>query len=110
MTVGVIGYGRIGRITARKLATHAVQQTLERLNEAQRAARIGDWDFDIATGAISWSQFWSSALYRAALRARPRATDQTPPVSRRSSSIACDISRATRPFPSRNGCIHNKRW
>ena len=39
----------------------------------------------------------------ATLRARPRAIDQTAPVSSASSSIACDISRATRPLPSRNG-------
>ena len=63
-------------ITARKLATHAVQQTLERLNEAQRAARIGDWDFDIATGAISWSQQVYGILGRDPALGPPRNYDE----------------------------------
>lgn len=36
-------------------AEQAMQRMLERLYEAQRVARLGDWDFEIATGAISWS-------------------------------------------------------
>jgi len=41
---------------------------------------------------------------------RARATDQTAPVSSVSSIMACDISRATLPLPSVNGCIHGRRW
>jgi hypothetical protein len=35
--------------------------------------------------------------------------DQTAPVSRMPSNVACDMRRATRPFPSRNGCIQSSR-
>ena len=36
-------------------------------------------------------------------RDRTRAIDHTPPVPSRDRNCACDMSRATRPFPSRNG-------
>jgi hypothetical protein len=56
------------------------------------------------------SQLECSLLYSWTLRARPRATDQTAPLSSLSSIMAWDISRATRPLPSMNGCIHRRRW
>lgn len=34
---------------------HETQRALERLNEAQRIGRIGDWEYDIASGRITWS-------------------------------------------------------
>ncbi len=42
-------------ITERKRAEQAADQTLQRLNEAQRIAQIGDWEWDLATQAITWS-------------------------------------------------------
>lgn len=42
-------------ITERKRAEAANVRALQRLNEAQRIGRIGDWEWDIATQAITWS-------------------------------------------------------
>nr|WP_290225307.1 PAS domain S-box protein [Trichocoleus desertorum] len=42
-------------ITERKQADMALQQGKHQLEEAQRLAHIGSWDFDPMTGVISWS-------------------------------------------------------
>ncbi|MBW4488870.1 MAG: PAS domain-containing protein [Trichocoleus desertorum ATA4-8-CV12] len=42
-------------ITERKQADIALQQGKHQLEEAQRLAHIGSWDFDPMTGVISWS-------------------------------------------------------
>jgi diguanylate cyclase (GGDEF)-like protein/PAS domain S-box-containing protein len=41
-------------ITERKRAEDAIEQTLQRLNEAQRIGLIGDWEYNLAKG-ITWS-------------------------------------------------------
>ncbi|MEA3207372.1 MAG: hypothetical protein QOE70_429 [Chthoniobacter sp.] len=41
--------------TERKRAEQASERTLQRLHDAQRIAQIGDWEWDIATQAITWS-------------------------------------------------------
>lgn len=52
----VIGASKIARdIGERKRAEEASMRARERLNEAQRIGQIGDWDFDLATGLITWS-------------------------------------------------------
>ena len=47
--------GIVTDITARKHSEKALERALERLTEAQRIGQIGDWEWDIATQAISWS-------------------------------------------------------
>lgn len=47
--------GVVQDITARKLAEEKLQNTKLRLANAQRIARLGNWDYDIATGEIDWS-------------------------------------------------------
>lgn len=42
-------------ITERKRAEIALNKNEQRLLEAQRLGRIGDWEFDVATGQVSWS-------------------------------------------------------
>jgi|CXWL01.1.fsa_nt_gi PAS domain S-box-containing protein len=42
-------------ITERKRSEQAAERALQRLTEAQRIGQIGDWEFDLATQAISWS-------------------------------------------------------
>ena len=42
-------------ITERKRAEAANARALQRLNEAQRIGRIGDWEWDIVTQEITWS-------------------------------------------------------
>ncbi len=42
-------------ITARKAAEQAIDHTVRRLTEAQRIGRIGDWEWDRTSGAITWS-------------------------------------------------------
>jgi two-component system, cell cycle sensor histidine kinase and response regulator CckA len=47
-------------ITDRRLADAALRRSEERLAEAQRAARLGSWDWDVRSGAF----WWSDELYR----------------------------------------------
>ncbi|WP_310571837.1 PAS domain S-box protein [Gemmatimonas sp.] len=47
--------GIVVDITERKRSQMTEQSAVERLNEAQRIARIGDWSWDITTGQIVWS-------------------------------------------------------
>lgn len=42
-------------IEERKQAEDASERALHHLSEAQRIGRIGDWDFELATGSITWS-------------------------------------------------------
>jgi hypothetical protein len=53
----------------------------------------------VAAGQVARGE---AALVCRNVSGRPLAIDQTPPVSSVSSSIACDIRRATRPLPSKN--------
>lgn len=48
--------GFIEDITERKRAEKALQLTCERLTEAQKTAKIGDWEADLLTGELYWSQ------------------------------------------------------
>jgi PAS domain S-box-containing protein len=59
-------------ISARKRAEQSMERTLERLNEAQRVGRIGDWDFDIAAGTITWSPLVFEILGRDPALGPPR--------------------------------------
>ncbi|MGB3536150.1 MAG: PAS domain S-box protein [Microcoleaceae cyanobacterium] len=43
-------------ITERKIAELQLQQTTAELQEAQKLAHIGNWNYDIATGEIQWSK------------------------------------------------------
>ncbi|WP_246590861.1 PAS domain S-box protein [Georgfuchsia toluolica] len=43
-------------ITERKLAQAALQQSEKDLKEAQRLAKIGSWNWDMATDTITWSE------------------------------------------------------
>ena len=42
-------------ITERRLSAHAIEEALQRLTEAQSIGRIGDWEYVVATQAITWS-------------------------------------------------------
>lgn len=42
-------------VTAQKQAEAALKLSQARLLEAQRLARLGDWDYDLTTGKITWS-------------------------------------------------------
>ncbi|MDY6806083.1 MAG: PAS domain S-box protein [Cyanobacteriota bacterium] len=43
-------------ITERKRAEEALRQTTRQLEEAQRLARIGNWELDVATQTVTWSE------------------------------------------------------
>jgi len=47
--------GIVMDITARKHAETEIARVVERLTEAQRVGRIGDWEWDTATQKITWS-------------------------------------------------------
>lgn len=47
---------QIQDITKRKEAEELLAREAEKLAEAQRVARIGSWEFDVATGRIAWSE------------------------------------------------------
>ena len=59
---GHVGYmSTVARdISAQKQAAAAMEKVRAGLVEAQRLAKIGNWDFDAATGGITWSE----ELYR----------------------------------------------
>lgn len=42
-------------ITARRRHEEALRASTERLNEAQRIAKVGNWELDLASGKLSWS-------------------------------------------------------
>jgi len=42
-------------ISERKRSEQVIERTLQRLNAAQEIAQIGDWEWDLATQAITWS-------------------------------------------------------
>lgn len=50
----------INDITARKQADDALRRSEARLQEAQRVARLGNWDWDITTNDL----YWSEEIYR----------------------------------------------
>ena len=43
-------------ITERKLAEAALRRSQAALEEAQRVAQIGNWEFEVATGKVTWSK------------------------------------------------------
>ena len=47
-------------ITEQKRAMDALRESEKRLSEAQRIAQMGNWDWDIATNAL----YWSDEIYR----------------------------------------------
>jgi PAS domain S-box-containing protein len=47
-------------VTDQRIADAALRRSEERLVEAQRAARLGSWDWDVRTGNV----WWSEELYR----------------------------------------------
>ncbi len=59
-------------IQLQKLSHQALSRAEARLNEAQRIARMGNWDWDIATGDL----WWSDEIYRI-FGARPGAFKAT---------------------------------
>jgi diguanylate cyclase (GGDEF)-like protein/PAS domain S-box-containing protein len=60
-TGAMVGYRGMDRdITARKQVDLALRQSQESLNEAQRIASLGSWDWDIVGGDL----YWSDEFYR----------------------------------------------
>jgi PAS domain S-box-containing protein len=52
----ITGYiGCVSDITRQKELTSALMQSRNRLYEAQRIARVGNWDLDLITGELQWS-------------------------------------------------------
>lgn len=56
--VGLFGISR--DITDRVRAEEQVRSSMEKLNEAQRIARVGNWELDLASGHL----FWSDEIFR----------------------------------------------
>src|SRR5574340_64311 len=49
-------FGVVQDVTARKLAEEELRGSRERFELAQRAARIGTFDMDLATGKVTWTE------------------------------------------------------
>jgi len=52
--IGIACYCR--DITEKKIIAEKISQSEAHLAEAQRLAKMGSWDFDIETGALTWSE------------------------------------------------------
>ena len=118
-------YGQItgwGAYTPQQLLTnHDLTKLVETNDEwiVQRSGirerRIAATDETTCTMSVAASR---DALQRAGLSAQgldliivatSTPDHHTPPVSSSRNRWAWDIRRATRPLPSRNGCIHSRR-
>ncbi len=66
----------LAREQARRRAENANARALQRLTEAQRIGRIGDWEFDIGTEAIAWSPQTFEILGRDPALGPPRNYDE----------------------------------
>ncbi len=66
--------GIVMEITDRKRGEAAVEKTLQRLTEAQRIGRIGDWSWDFAAQTTTWSP----QVYEIMGRTPDRSTPGTP--------------------------------
>lgn len=53
----VVWNGYWSDVTAIKDIESSLQEARQRLEDAQRVARLGDWTHDLASGAITWSPF-----------------------------------------------------
>ena len=42
-------------VTEKRLAEAALKESAQRLEEAQRIAQVGSWEFDVASGKLTWS-------------------------------------------------------
>jgi len=51
---------QIGQFTDRRRTEEALQRTAEQLSRAQEVARLGSWEYDLATGDL----IWSDQMYR----------------------------------------------
>ena len=58
-------------ITERRQAEEALRRAQTRLEEAQRIAEIGNWEYNLATGAITWSQQLFHLVERDPARGEP---------------------------------------
>jgi PAS domain S-box-containing protein len=47
---------QLGRVAERERAAQALQERSEQLAQAQRVARLGSWEWDPRSGAITWSE------------------------------------------------------
>ena len=70
---GFLGFAK--DITQRKLAEAALSKSQALLAEAQRVAQIGSWDYDIATGKITWSEELYSIVGRDRALGEPNYTE-----------------------------------
>lgn len=52
--------GTVQDITGRKLVEDEIEKSGERLNEAQRVAHVGSWEWDIARNTL----YWTDEIYR----------------------------------------------
>ncbi|MHB1093877.1 PAS domain-containing protein [Thiobacillus sp.] len=60
-----------------KRSEHEIKRTVQRLKEAQRIGRIGDWEWDIATEEIIWSPQLFEILGRDPRQGPPRNLEDT---------------------------------
>jgi PAS domain S-box-containing protein len=56
------GTGSLSDITERKLAEEALLKSEERLNYAQKMAKMGSWELNLITNEINWSENYYSLL------------------------------------------------
>jgi PAS domain S-box-containing protein len=56
----VVLFGSVRDVTERRRAEDLARRNAARLTRAQRAGRIGTWEFDLRTGAV----WWSEEMYR----------------------------------------------
>ena len=68
--------GIVVDISERRQSESAIERAMQRLTEAQRVGRIGDWEWDMTTQQITWSPQVYQILGRDPLEPPPRTPEE----------------------------------
>ncbi len=80
-------------ITERKRAEKALQESERKLREAQAMGQLGNWEYDLASGAVSWSDQTYTLFGRNPVLGPPTAEEEAAYYSPEQNRILRDYSQ-----------------